>query len=109
MRSFRSSDPFWQGLPNDRSQTTSLPLVAVRRAKRTLSRIVIEPIWPWPMRRLIDDLPISDVGGKLQLRVNAEQRAGRWRSRTEVADETVPGADLDVTGGAVGAVHEHRT
>ncbi len=50
-----------------------------------------------------------EVDGKLQLRVNAEQRTGRWGLRTEVADETVPGANLDMTGGAVGAVHEHRT
>jgi len=48
-----------------------------------------------------------EVDGKLQLRVNAEQRTARWRLRTEVADETVPGANLDMTGGAVGAVHEH--
>ncbi len=47
-------------------------------------------------------------GRKLQLRVNPEQRTGRWRFRTEVADETVLGADLDMTGGAVGAIHEHR-
>lgn len=51
----------------------------------------------------------AEVGAKLQLGVNAEQRTRRWRSRTEIADETVPGADLDVTGGAVGAVNEHRT
>jgi len=48
-----------------------------------------------------------EVGKKLQLRVNAEQRTGRWGLRTEVAHETVPGADLDMTGGAVSAVHEH--
>ncbi len=51
---------------------------------------------------------ISAAGGKLQLRVNAEQRTVRWRFRIEVADETVPGADLDMPGGAVGAVDEHR-
>ena len=65
---------------------------------------------PIPLRMTIPSVGIrSEVGGKLQLRVNAEQRTGRWRSRTEIADETVPGADLDVTGGAGGAVHEHRT
>ena len=45
------------------------------------------------------------VGGKLQLGVNAEQRTGRWRFRTEVADETILGADLDVTGSVLGAVY----
>jgi len=50
----------------------------------------------------------SQVGGELQLRVNAEQRTGRWRFRIEVADETVPGPDLDMTGGTVRAVDEHR-
>ncbi len=45
---------------------------------------------------------------KLQLRVNAEQGTVRWRFRIEVADKTVPGTDLDMTGGTVGAVDEHR-
>jgi hypothetical protein len=50
----------------------------------------------------------SEGRGKLQLRVNAEQRTGRWRFRIEVADKTVPGADLDMTGGALGAIDKHR-
>ena len=59
--------------------------------------------------------PPAESGGsltsdrwKLQLRVNAEQRTVRWRFRIEVADETLPGPDLNMTGGAVGAVDEHR-
>jgi hypothetical protein len=51
----------------------------------------------------------SEAGGKLQFRVNAEQRAARWDFRTEIADEPVPRADLDMTDAARGAVHEHRT
>src|SRR5439155_12849919 len=47
--------------------------------------------------------------GKLQLRVNADQRTARWRRRTEIADETIPGAELDMTDAAGGAIHEHRT
>jgi hypothetical protein len=50
----------------------------------------------------------SELPGKLQLRVNAEQRTGRWRFRNEVADETILGADLHMTGGAAGAVNEYR-
>src|SRR5206468_13121740 len=46
---------------------------------------------------------------KLQLRVNAKQGASRWSRRTEIADEPLPGADLDMTHAAGGAVHEHRT
>jgi len=68
------------------------------------------------VRAIVDskhDMTIPFVDGRfevdreLQLRVNAEQRTGRWRSRIEVADETIPGADLNMTGGAVGAVDEH--
>ena len=79
---------------------TILPLLTFK--KRQQGRLVIESN---PRRLAVR----SEVGGKLQLRVNAEQRTGRWRSRTEIADETVPGADLDVTGSVVGAVHEDRT
>src|SRR5438128_10773216 len=63
----------------------------------------------WACARTIPSVDVRfEVGGKLQLRVNAEQRTVRWCFRIEVADETVPGPDLDVTGGAVGAVDKHR-
>jgi hypothetical protein len=52
------------------------------------------------MMRSIEDLSISAVGEKLQFRVNAEERAARWDFRTEIADEPVPGADLDMTDAA---------
>jgi hypothetical protein len=50
----------------------------------------------------------SEVGGKLQFGVNAEQRTARWDFRAEIADETVPGADLDMTDATSGPIHEHR-
>jgi len=47
-------------------------------------------------------------GGKLQLSRKRRAKDGAMEFRIEVADETVPGADLDVTGGTVRAVDEHR-
>jgi len=53
-----------------------------------------------PMMPSIEDLSISAVGEKLQFRVNAKQGATRWRRRTEIADEPLPGAKLDMTDAA---------
>src|SRR5207249_11978346 len=63
----------------------------------------------WACARRIPSVDLrSEVGGELQLRVNAEQGTGRWRFRIKVADKAVSGADLDMHGGAVGPVDEHR-
>src|SRR6266576_6436163 len=80
------------------------------RANQTTCGPVFISLRNWACARTIPSVHVrSEVGGKLQLRVNAEQRTVRWRFRIEVADKTVPGPDLDVTGGTVGAVNEHRT
>src|SRR5438874_3994560 len=48
--------------------------------------------------------------GQLQLRVNAEQRAVRWRSRTEIADEAVFGAKFHVASlPTARAIDKHRS
>jgi hypothetical protein len=61
------------------------------------------------MMRLIEDLSIREVGEKLQLSVNTQQRTTRWRFRAEIADETVSSAKLDMADATGGAVYEHRT
>ncbi len=93
-------DRFRRGLPKVRAG------LALARGVRTLSPKYFVRGVHFAYRKTNSG---SEAGGKLQLRVNADQRTARWRSRTEIADETVPGAELDMTGGAVGAVHEHRT
>ena len=52
---------------------------------------------------------VLKLPGKLQLRVNAKQRTARWRFRTEIANEPLPRAELDMTDTARGPIHQHGT
>ena len=46
---------------------------------------------------------------QLQFRVNANQRAFRWRGRAEIAHKTIFRPNLHVTDASIRSVNQHRT